>query len=275
MVVPKFAGTPLAGTYPLVVNFINYSINANVYLWDFGDGYTSTEENPTHAYSDEGPFTVSLTATNIVLPESDTLVKNDYVQVFSSSFRLNSYLSNSEVSEEPYKISSNFLTIGWIKAPFYRDGEYVIPLAVEDRYGKMLDSDESVKFMLLKENGDYKFVYNNAQSQLIDQSSSIDLEDGNWHFLVWACSDGAGTMTFSVDGEDIPAREGVDLNGLLYSKAYSQKTRLGGGRVWSPYLYNSGQSIILFNWRFANGLVLPDSMMEELVRADKEYLDIL
>ncbi|KZN66599.1 hypothetical protein N473_09405 [Pseudoalteromonas luteoviolacea CPMOR-1] len=33
------------------------------YLWDFGDGTTSTEESPTHEYSTPGIYTVSLTAS--------------------------------------------------------------------------------------------------------------------------------------------------------------------------------------------------------------------
>lgn len=32
--------------------------------WDFGDGNTSTMQNPTHSYADEGPYTVTLTTTN-------------------------------------------------------------------------------------------------------------------------------------------------------------------------------------------------------------------
>nr|WP_020060233.1 collagenase [Bacillus sp. 123MFChir2] len=34
------------------------------YLWDFGDGETSTEENPTHAYEKEGTYTATLTMTD-------------------------------------------------------------------------------------------------------------------------------------------------------------------------------------------------------------------
>ena len=32
-------------------------------MWDFGDGETSTEENPSHTYSAGGDYTVKLTAT--------------------------------------------------------------------------------------------------------------------------------------------------------------------------------------------------------------------
>lgn len=36
----------------------------NTYLWDFGDGTTSTEENPAHTYEAEGTYTVTLTVDN-------------------------------------------------------------------------------------------------------------------------------------------------------------------------------------------------------------------
>ncbi|MDN3669513.1 PKD domain-containing protein [Echinicola jeungdonensis] len=48
----------------LTVNFTNASENVVTYSWDFGDGNTSTEENPTHTYAEEGTYTVTLTATS-------------------------------------------------------------------------------------------------------------------------------------------------------------------------------------------------------------------
>lgn len=46
------------------VQFLNNSINATSYSWDFGDGTTSTSTNPSHIYATGGNFTVVLTATN-------------------------------------------------------------------------------------------------------------------------------------------------------------------------------------------------------------------
>lgn len=55
----SFTVTP----YGLQQTFNNTSTNAVSYSWDFGDGTTSTEENPVHAYAAEGSYTVTLTAT--------------------------------------------------------------------------------------------------------------------------------------------------------------------------------------------------------------------
>ena len=50
----------------LTVNFTNKSTDEDndnlTYVWNFGDGETSTEENPTHTYASAGNYTVSLIA---------------------------------------------------------------------------------------------------------------------------------------------------------------------------------------------------------------------
>ncbi|MFW5706360.1 MAG: PKD domain-containing protein [Bacteroidota bacterium] len=48
----------------LQVVFSNFSSNAETYLWAFGDGNTSTDENPVHTYAEPGVYEVTLTATN-------------------------------------------------------------------------------------------------------------------------------------------------------------------------------------------------------------------
>lgn len=55
----------------------------NRWRWNFGDGATSQEQHPTHAYTREGTFTVTLTVGSSDLPDSvtDTMVKTDYIVV--------------------------------------------------------------------------------------------------------------------------------------------------------------------------------------------------
>jgi hypothetical protein len=48
----KFSGYPLFGKLPYT------------YIWDFGDGSTSSEKNPTHIYEQPGTYTVKFTVTD-------------------------------------------------------------------------------------------------------------------------------------------------------------------------------------------------------------------
>jgi len=47
----------------LVVTFTNASMYADSYMWDFGDGNTSTDVDPVHTYAAAGSYTVTLEAT--------------------------------------------------------------------------------------------------------------------------------------------------------------------------------------------------------------------
>jgi len=75
-----FSGTPLLSYAPLTVIFTNSSLGSPTsWLWNFGDGNTSTDQNPVHIYSTWGLFTVSLTAYKI--NNSNTETKIGYVFV--------------------------------------------------------------------------------------------------------------------------------------------------------------------------------------------------
>ena len=68
----------LAGEDSLTINFLNDSDMALSYLWDFGDGSESSqEEAPSHTYSNPGTYTVSLTAIGITGEEDKSVFKAD------------------------------------------------------------------------------------------------------------------------------------------------------------------------------------------------------
>jgi Zn-dependent metalloprotease len=70
---------------PFVVNFINKSRNATSFLWNFGDGSVSSEQNPSHSYSQEGNYSVRLVAKgNQLCNIPDTIVKQDIISIFAS-----------------------------------------------------------------------------------------------------------------------------------------------------------------------------------------------
>ena len=78
--VADFSADPTSGTAPLAVNFTDLSTGSITnWSWNFGDGGTSTEQNPTHTYNTAGTYTVSLTVTGP--GGSDTETKIDYITV--------------------------------------------------------------------------------------------------------------------------------------------------------------------------------------------------
>jgi len=78
--VANFSGSPTSGTAPLTVNFTDLSTGSiTSWSWTFGDGGTSTAQNPSHQYTSAGTYTVSLT---VVGPGgSDGETKNNYITV--------------------------------------------------------------------------------------------------------------------------------------------------------------------------------------------------
>ena len=77
---PGFQAVPLSGSLPLTVTFDNTSIGADQFLWEFGDGITSTLAAPTHVYTIAGNFTVTLKAANPFT--AVTLVKSQYILAY-------------------------------------------------------------------------------------------------------------------------------------------------------------------------------------------------
>jgi PKD repeat protein len=82
--VAAFTSDIQAGISPLTVQFSDQSTNApTAWAWDFGDGATSTEQNPSHQYTAVGTYTVKLTATNA--DGSDVEEKTGYIQALDPS----------------------------------------------------------------------------------------------------------------------------------------------------------------------------------------------
>ena len=78
--IPDFAATPTTGNQPLMVSFTDQSTGTvTSWLWNFGDGNTSNQENPTHTYASAGLFTVALTVAG---PGGDnTMAKPNFIEV--------------------------------------------------------------------------------------------------------------------------------------------------------------------------------------------------
>jgi len=80
VLIADFTSSVTSGKAPLKVTFTDESTgDPTKWKWDFGDGTTSSVQNPTHKYSEAGSYTVTLTATNN--KGSDTVTRTDYIVV--------------------------------------------------------------------------------------------------------------------------------------------------------------------------------------------------
>lgn len=128
--------------------FTNESIDADEYYWDFGDGTTSTDENPTHQYGERGVYQVCLTAISdkgpfqtthqeVTLGEwvlysakvnTSSLKKSAYARYFSqfsaqcdtlvfNQFDSCTFGGQFTMASPSYSMASN--SSNWIKYPHY------------------------------------------------------------------------------------------------------------------------------------------------------------
>src|SRR6185436_6590047 len=65
---------------PATVYFTNASNNAGSYVWDFGDGGSSTAANPSHIYTTSGTFDVKLIADGGPCG-TDSVIKTAYITI--------------------------------------------------------------------------------------------------------------------------------------------------------------------------------------------------
>ena len=77
------------GVSPFIAYFTDTSVNnPTEWAWDFGDGNTSSDQNPSHTYnsvSENTSFTVSLVVSNIY--GKSTAIYENYIQVLSYSLQ--------------------------------------------------------------------------------------------------------------------------------------------------------------------------------------------
>ncbi len=78
--VAQFTASATSGKAPLKIFFTDQSTgNPTSYIWKFGDGTTSTAQNPTHRYKTAGTYTVTEIVKNSA--GSNTIVKTSYIKV--------------------------------------------------------------------------------------------------------------------------------------------------------------------------------------------------
>ncbi|MCG8574347.1 MAG: PKD domain-containing protein [Flavobacteriales bacterium] len=154
--------------------FTNLSTDGLTYTWDFGDGVTSTEENPTHSYTTSGSYIIRLTAYSKKEKKSHTsdmtitVEKSTYEKMIgqwtADSTRFSSYQNETLLSSNVQVLSGAFVT-------------YTTEFKTDGTYENNVDGDIST--------GTWSVV-NNGQSLKAD-GDIVDillLDETNFHYLV-------------------------------------------------------------------------------------------
>ena len=142
--------------------------------WDFGDGTTSTNQNPVHQYTTSGLYTVSLTVTDEY--GSDTMTRTNYIAIdvppmaeFTSDTQsafLNENITFTDQSTSYGTISSwqwNFGdgTTSTAQNPVHSysaTGNYTISLTVTDEFGN--DTETKTNYITISAHGTgYEYGY--------------------------------------------------------------------------------------------------------------------
>lgn len=148
-VTAAFNSDILGGAAPVTVQFIDQSINnPTSWDWDFGDGNNSSDQSPTHTYTADGLYTVSLTATNA--NGSHTITKTDYISV--ANLEAN-FTADQTTGNPPFDVQFTDMSDGapvwWLwdfgdgnysyeQSPmhtFTNNGNYTVTLSVKSAQG--------------------------------------------------------------------------------------------------------------------------------------------
>jgi len=205
-----FSADPTSGSVPLTVQFSDMSSGAPVsWLWTFGDGGTSFEQNPSYTYSYPGSYTVSLTAIN---RNSFLYSYSQFNYIFVGYDSVNEQLSPDSIVEE---LQSD--AIDEQLSPDSIDEELQSD-AIDEQLSP--DSiDEELQSDAIDEQLSPDSIDEELQSDPIDEQLSPDLN----------------TIGQSYLSQDIVSINEPDNRGLIYNDNYSSGSimNLGEERIVS------------------------------------------
>ncbi len=127
---PVAAATPSLFTVEVnnIVTFTNQSTNANGYVWDFGDGNSSTDANPWNTFNSVGTYQVELIAINGNCPNDTAIITIEVVNT-SSIVEIDGL---SKVSILPNPNNGQFELLLWA------DKSMNLDVAIFDIHGKRI-----------------------------------------------------------------------------------------------------------------------------------------
>jgi len=120
---------------PMEVQLVDASQFADNYLWEFGDGTTSTERNPRHTYTEPGYYTVKLTVTNDAGPRFFYKIFRVYESPEADFAIFPQRVMLPDATIHAYNLSTQFTRCQWDFGDGYQTTERD-PVHTYDRLGE-------------------------------------------------------------------------------------------------------------------------------------------
>jgi len=256
--VPKFTYTlDNKGYAPATATFTSQSIVPDnvgdaYYKWDFGDGSTSTEANPTHVFSSPGAFTVKL-----------TIKTTGSLEIKSISLGV-PVLSNEVSGTAVYFTDGGTVYAGYLNndAPVFS----ALPIGpFSDSYGMAIDTINS-KLYISDSGAGIIYRYDTATKELIEFRTGLDSPDGlaidfKTNKLYWDTSNSIQRTSLSVttatDVEDFVTGQANDPEGVSVDAANNKLYWVNyDGGLWSINLDSSGKTELIADAQGGSTLVV-------------------
>lgn len=174
--------------YSMVV-FTNHSTGADRYNWDFGDGSTSTSDNPQHSYTTEGTKQITLTAH---FPDGNSLSKTKSITIapapaISANFSASTNVCNVQEVISFTNLSQGAITYLWafgdgqssaVENPthsYASIGTYTVTLTVHGSLGQV----DSKTGSILVSNIPFVSLTEISIGQLIAQYQGVTIQFGS------------------------------------------------------------------------------------------------
>ncbi len=163
-----FGSDVTSGVLPLTVNFADSSQGLiTSWLWDFGDGATSTEKNPSHTYENAGSYTVSLTVSG--LGGSDTITKENYITVKNV---IANFGADVTMGQAPLTVSFTDSSLGDIDAWLWKFGDGLTSTSQNPTHVYTSGDSFTVSLFVRNSSGSNTMVKTNYI--IVDHPTSID-----------------------------------------------------------------------------------------------------
>ncbi len=279
------------------VSFSNSSINADTYLWDFGDGQTSTQIDPMHTYASGGTYTVTLTATNDCGPiayEQDVTIQGTLVAP-TAAFSANQLIGCSPMAVQFTNQSSGSIdSFSWSfpggtpststdpnpTVTYSNVGNYNVTLVATNAAGN--NSSVETNYITVSPEPIANFTSNVSGSNITLSNSSLNASSYSWNFGDGITSTSASpTHTYDMDGNytitlsatnacgTVSSTETIIISTLMTPTAgFSSSITTGCSPMTVNFTDLSSANTSSWQWTFPGGTPATSTLQNPVVTYD-------